>query len=218
MKIKMKSKLRTVATLFTVIVVSGCGGSGGSSDEPEFVTAFATDDGCEQEFYQTLTGTYSGTLLFDDNGARVPRICAWDMRMELIGQSIGNFCALRAVIDAPVNQITFDEEVPYDCISVNGSREVTEPVSSITLLPGTPMVDNSNFPTPLRVENLRLPREGPYSQDSSRTADYVYLFDEIIGSLVETVIANGDGTLTVSLRSSAVAETGNIIAGTLVKE
>ena len=218
----MKNRYRAVVTLFTAIVVSGCGGGGGGGggggDEPDFVSAFATDDGCEQEFYQTLTGTYSGSLLFDDDGSGVPRICAWDMRMELIGQSIGNFCALRAEFDAPVNQITFDDEVPFDCISVSGSREVTEPVSSITLLPGAPMVDNSNFPTPLRVENLRLPREGPYSQDSSRTADYVYLFDEIISRLVDDVIANGDGTITFSFRSSAVADTGNIIAGTLVKE
>ena len=192
-----------IATAALILSSCGGGGSGGSlGDSGSGITANdPTNNGCSQEFYQTIIGSYSGSVLLNDgDNSRTPRVCQWDASVEISGQSILTRCVLRTTTLASVEQSTFypdDDTNRYQCIEDQGERTVSEPIGTtfpITELPG---LDNSLFPIDIDFSANRLDTRGPYFGDENVSAIYEFLYDGIIRSnVVQRITVNGDGTLT----------------------
>jgi len=199
------------------VIMTACGGGGGGLPIAQTSTGIqAPDDlGCTQEYYQTMIGSYSGTVLMDRSIADTRQLCEWEVSLSLVGQSILNGCVVRATTSASVTQMQIlsnNDPYRYQCLTDNGMRLVTEPLRNTTdLLGDLPGFNNSAFPVQIDIFPVTNIDSGPYFGNESVLADYFQLFDGIQRTLAERVIVEGDGT--ISLRNS-----GGQLMGTLVKE
>lgn len=202
--------MRAVWLISAMFLLGSCGGGGSGSSVGD-----VADNGCTQEFYQTLIGTYTGEILLNTQGIAGDRTCMWTSTVEISGESVLARCLLRSSTSGTVVQSTFipDDDIErYQCIEDQGERTVREPIGNTFPATELPGLDNSYFPVDISFSgNSDSPDRGPYFGDETRSARYVYLFDGVQGNIVESITANGDGSLTL-------LDTNGVLLGTLIKE
>ena len=195
------------------LLVAGCGG-GGSTDPLVNTGVQGVDDiGCTQEFYQTMIGSYSGSVVFNE-GQTSPRICEWQSLFVVAGQSIGPRCLLRTETSAAVIQSTFYDDDPvlrYQCLDDSGERTIREPIGPSFPPLVFPNLDNSQYPVEIEVTKHNLIDSGPYFDDETIITRYVNIFDGSQSDLVEQIVVEGDGSISLRTRAGA-------LLGTLIKE
>jgi len=173
------------------------------------------NNGCEQEYYQTIIGEYRGFIELIESELRTPRVCSWEASVSITGESIASTCQLRASTQGTVTQSTFypdDDLERYQCIDDIGLRTVLEPFG-INLSPlELPGLDNSLFPIDISFSrNSAAPNTGPIFGDEAMIGTYLYLHDSSQSRIARQIRVDGANTLT--FRTS-----DGLFLGTLNKE
>ena len=200
--------------MLSVFSISSCsGGGGGSSPSGNGDGPGSQNNGCSQEYYQTMIGSYTGQIELNTIALN-PRMCQWAATVIVTGESVLTRCNLRATTTATVDQLSFfpDDTVDrYQCIEDNGERTIREPIGSTFPISEFPGLDNSQFPVDIEFSKNILPSRGPYFGGENTNAAYAYLFDGSLANIVEQITVQGDGTFTLR-------DTNGVLLGTLVKE
>jgi len=200
--------MKYITLIALALVQTACGG-GGASSQP----VGSENVGCSQEYYQTMFGKYSGTLVLNTMGDPA-RVCEWTSTVEIAGESVLTRCLMRATTSGAVVQSTFypdDIRIRYQCIDDAAERTVREPIGDTFPVSELPGLDNSNFPVDIQFSTEGGADRGPYFGDESVNTAYVNLYDGATSELVQQITVNGDGTITMR-------DTAGILLGTLVKE
>ena len=206
--------MKNIVVLVSVLFITASGGnSGGGGTGTD--TAGVEDNGCTQEFYQTILGRYTGEItLNEDQTSNFPRVCQWASSVEISGESVLARCLLRTSTSGTVVQSTFypdDIVYRYQCKADEGERTVREPIGDTFPATDLPGLDNSYFPIDVSFSKNDSEDRGPYFGDENVNTAYVYLYDGVQADLVEQITINGDGTITMR-------DTNGVLLGTLVKE
>jgi len=188
------------------VLLAGCDDGGSTASLNDGLA-----DACNNTFYQTLIGRYTGMIDFPSQpgGAASIGSCRWTVSMEITGRSVGGMlCMLNAETDALVQQsIVLDSTDPlaYQCFSDMAVRDVNENLPSIP----ADQIGQISFPHTIQIRaNAGVPGRGPYFGDPSITVGHLHLFDTT-NPLVGSLLADGVGGLAVS---------GESVFGALTKE
>ena len=206
----------TIVTAVMSLVLSACGGGGSGSGSSSGISSDANGGFCSQEYYQTIIGSYTGEVMINDQNTNAPRVCSWQLSVDIFGAPIDNInaCILSATTSGTVTQSTFfpDDIVNrYQCIDDRGNRSVREPNGQSAVLVDDAILDNSLFPVDIDFSRISAPTRGPNFGDESVSANYVYLFDTTLRDIVQQVTLAGDGSM-------VLRDTNGLLLGRLIKE
>jgi len=210
------NKIHVISPLIGILLVS-CGGGGSgplvgpsTADDVVNTDVLLNNNGCEQEYYQTMIGRYTGMVEF----LGVDQVlCTWNETVILSGNSMGPHCDISAITSGTVEQQVFTRTIgssdyPFQCFDDNGRRTVSEPLNGTYPVDEYPYLDNSNFPVEINIHSNSNIDRGPNFGDNTVIADYFHLFDG--REVADAILVEGDGAITI------INGDGHVI-GTLTK-
>jgi len=213
----MKHVFITLVAPLTVL--TGCGGnsSPGSGDIFDDSSEPLTGSACDNDYYRSVTGTYSGTVDYLESiveGA-TGTACSYSIEMYIAGRDDGiGHCVLTADVQSSVEQsvvLESSDPVASQCIDGSYLVDFDDPLAQVE-----DPFEGQGYSLPIDYTftgRFDAPSSGPYFGDDSVNVRYVNLF----GALVPEVnfISVGDGFLTFERRNPSAAR---MINGELVKE
>jgi len=209
------NKIHVISPLIGILLVS-CGGGGGSgplvgpstADDVVNTDVLLNNNGCGQEYYQTMIGRYTGMVEFAPTADR-QAWCTWNETVILSGNAIGPTCDIRAETSGTVEQQIYTDSSgdSFQCLDDNGRRLAIEPLNGTYPIDEYPNLDNSNFPVEIDIFSNNNIDSGPFYGDENNIVRYYSLFDG--RDITDHVVVEGDGTMTL--------RAGGLKLGTLTK-
>lgn len=176
---KKDMKNTVLTTAITVFVVS-CGGSSTPSDTNGGSTAY---NACESSYYQTVTGTWFGTVnyRYDFEGVQQAN-CDFDVVIEIAGSPLvdqegrAEQCQLSSSYTSTAFQFIYQPFTAVnaeECISTQGSLITNDPNSNVI----NPEVfyENIQFPVTMGVIGPEPEASGPYQGNTDQIVRYTPL-------------------------------------------
>jgi len=200
------------------LLIASCGGGGGNS----FAIVPPGNDGpsaggaCDNDYYQEIIGTYSGTIFYDVTGISTPllRSCRWEMTARVEIDRELAVCSLRMDTDSSVTQdivLANDDPQRYQCLAEQSVRNLRDPNQSSS----PSRFDDVTFPVLMNVQSdPSSPRRGPYFGDLDLDAEHVQLFDGPV-FIVDGIRFNGSNGIELFQTSPSSEES---LSGVLIKE